>query len=315
MKGENSYVEHVNEFFEQIIPALEVVLGRKLRIGEKREIEEKMKQWKPVGEQFAKQVDAIKKSGNMTKLAEISNDFIRGIVPDADTAESPLDYLLETLFAPKQIGVEYIRKSKYIEYMDVLKLMIESAMEKGLKQVTTYISSVETEIDDIQAWGQSVVVEMERIVKYLTLDRKRYSKRLALNCVAEYGKMAGIYERLVKIIAGFVSIQSDTSVNYNTFSGKSLGENLSRIRSKGWGIICQEFDGLIRNSIAHRTWRLEPNKNSVYFYDKIRRRDELLKYRLLFEKTRSLSCLVLALSKFMGLVYEASLRRQLPPRH
>jgi hypothetical protein len=315
MKDENSYSEYVNEFFKQVIPTLEVLLARKLRIDEQKEIEDKLKQCRPVGEQFAKQLGAIKKSGNKAKLAEISNDFIRGMVPDAGAAESPLDYLLETLFAPKQIGVEYIRKSKYSEYLDVMKLMIESAMAKGLKQVTAYMSSVEVEVDDIQAWGQKVVSEMGRIIKYLAPDRQRYSKGLAFNCVAEYGKIAGVYERLVKILAGFVSIEANNYVDYNTFRVKSLGDNLKIIREKGWSILCQEFDGLIRNSIAHGTWRLEPNKRSVYFYDPISGREQLLQYRLLFEKTRSLSCLVLALSKFMGLVYEASLRKQLPPLH
>ena len=120
--------------------------------------------------------------------------------------------------------------------------------------------------------------------------------------------MSGVYERLVKILAGFVSIRSDTVIHYDQFRRRSLASNLGVLKDKGWGTVCQEFDILIRNSIAHKSYTLRPNERAVHFADPISGREELISYRLLFEKTRDLSCLLLALGTFMGLNYDAILK-------
>jgi hypothetical protein len=319
MKGENdtslndlkppeTFQEVVTKFFDEFLPALELLFARELPTDKKQEIKEKLEQLRTASDQFARKVEAVKKSGNMMKFAELSNDYIRAIIPEAASAISGLEYARSTLFSPAQIEVPYIRNSKYGKYVECIKGMIDAAMEKGVKQVISYVSSVANEVTDLQAWGQSLAVEMGRIVKHLTPDRTRFSRGLALRCIDEYGKMSGIYERLVKIIAGFVSIRPGGVTNYNKFRKQTLAANLGVIEDNGWGTILGEFDILVRNSIAHRSYTLYPNEKSVYFRDSIRGQEKSLSYHRLFEMTRDLSCLVLALSKFVGLFYEAIIR-------
>lgn len=319
MKGENdtssndlkppeTFPQLVIKMLDEFLPALELLFARELPGDKKQEIKEKLEQLRRASEKFARKVEAVKESGDMVKFAEVSNDYIRAIIPEANSAISGLEYVRRTLFSPAQIKVPYIRNSRYVQYVECMKGMIDTAMKKGVKQVFSYMSSVENEVIDLQAWGQSLVVEMGEIVKHLTPDRKRFSRGLVLRCIAEYGKMSGIYERLVKIIAGFVSIRSNGVTNYNRFRKRGLASNLGVIEDKGWGTICHEFDTLVRNSIAHRSYTLRPNERAVYFSDPISGKEGSVSYRRLFEKTRDLSCLVLALSEFMGLVDEAILR-------
>ena len=84
-------------------------------------------------------------------------------------------------------------------------------------------------------------------------------------------------------------------------------KNLEIIKSEGREILTHGFDVLIRNSIAHKSYVFDPCDRVVRFSDPIRGRTEPVPYRLLFEKTRDLSCLVLALAQFKGMVYDAML--------
>jgi hypothetical protein len=180
-------------------------------------------------------------------------------------------------------------------------------MGKGSAQVITYVMEVNAADADVKTWGQAIAGSTGKTVKFLTRDRMRFSTKLAFRCVDDYGKMSGVYERLVAIIAGFVSLESDYPVKYLSFRRKSLSNNLSIIRNKGGSIITNGFDNLIRNSIAHHSYVVDPTIRKVRFTDPISGKEAIVTYQVLFGKTRELSCLVLALSQFMGLVDDALL--------
>lgn len=306
--GDN-YSNYVKMLSSQFIPILELLFAKELPADKKEEIKKKLDRVKSASEKYSQQVEHIKETGDMVRFAEISNDFMRSIMPDTDSAVSALEYARRILFEPKQAKVVYIRSSKYDDYIRCMKEIINTAMDKDLGNVTSYMSSVEEAVTDIQSWGQSLAIDMGRIVKYLAPDRIRFSRGLALRCITEYGKMSGLYETLTKIVAGFVCIGSDKAASYNSFRRRSLAKNLSVIQEKGWSTLTREFNILIRNSIAHKSFILHPTEKVINFNDAISGKEENVSYRSLFEQTRELSCLVLALGKFMGLVDEAILMK------
>lgn len=301
-----SFSHYVNRLLEDMIPSLEIMFGRKLPKDKKEEIEKLLETLKSPSQEFAQKVDILKDSYTDSELAQISEDFIRKIIPEAVSVKSPLEYVRGRLFELKEPMVEYIKKSKYGDYIGYIRRIIDSAMEKGSAQVIAYVTVNSAEAD-VKTWGQAIAGSIGKTIKFLTRDRRRFSTKLAFRCIDEYGKMSGVYERLVAIVAGFVSIESYHIVEYLSFRRKSLSGNLSIIRNKGGSVITNGFDILIRNSIAHHSYVIDPTVRKVRFTDPISGKEAIVSYQVLFGKTRELSCLILALSQFMGLVDDALL--------
>jgi len=302
-----SFSQYVNRLLEDMIPSLEIMFGGKLPKDKREEIKKLLETLKSPSQEFAKKVDTIKDSYTDLELAQISEDFIREIVPEAVSIKEPLEYVRGRLFELKEPMVEYIKQSKYSDYIVYIKRKIDHAMMKGSAQVIAYVTEVNAADADVKTWGQAIGSSIGKTVKFLTRDRRRFSTKLAFRCVDEYGKMSGVYERLVAIIAGFVSLESDHTVKYLSFRRKSLSENLGIIRNKGGSIITNGFDSLVRNSIAHHSYIVDPTMRKVRFTDPISGKEVIVSYKVLFGKTRELSCLILALSQFMGLVDDALL--------
>ncbi len=302
------FSDYVDRLFEDFIPTLEIIFGRRLTKNEKEGIERVLEPLTSPSQEFAQKVEALKSGCDKSNLLGISEDFIRKIIPDSRQVESPLEYARGRLFDPTQPTVEFIKKSKYVQYLDCIRQIIDSAIGKGTRQVITYMSDVYGAENDLQAWGQGIARDMVKTVQYLTPDRKRFTVGLAFRCIDEYKKTSGVYNRLVPIIAGFVSIGSNRIPTYSSYRRRGLAKNLNRIQKKGWSIITDEFDSLIRNSIAHRSYVVTPAEKTVRFSDYRTGQEETVSYKLLFEKTRELACLVLALSQFLGLVDDALLK-------
>lgn len=302
-----SFLHYVNGLLEEMIPSLEIIFGRKLPKDKREEIEKLLETLKSPSQEFAQKVDTLKDSYTDSEIAQISEDFLRKIIPEAGSVKSPLEYVRGRLFEIKEPVVEYIKKSKYGDYIRYIRRIIDSAMGKASVQVITYVTEVNTADADVKTWGQAIGGGIGKTTQFLTRDRRRFSTKLAFRCIDEYGKMSGVYERLVAIIAGFVSIESDHTVRYPSFRRKSLSRNLSIIRNKGGSVITSGFDILVRNSIAHHSYVIDPTVRKVRFTDPIGGKERIVSYRVLFGKTRELSRLILALSQFMGLVDDALL--------
>lgn len=307
-KKKRNFSDDVDRLFEDCIPTLEIIFGRRLSKDEKKEIEKVLEPLKSPSQEFAHKVENLENGYDESSVLGVSEDFIRKIVPDSCQGESPLEQVRGRLFEARQPTVEFIKKSKYVQYLDCIRQIIGSEMGKGTRGAIAYMSGVNDAEDDLKAWGQAIGSSMGKIVKFLTPDRKRFSEMLAIRCIGEYREVSAIYERLVAIIAGFLSIDEKEVPKYSSYKRKSLAENLRIIEDKGWSTITNEFDRLIRNSITHRRYVRIPAKRIVRFSDRRGGPEELVSYKLLFEKTRGLVCLVLALSQFPSLVYDALLR-------
>lgn len=306
-RKQGNFSQYVNGLFEDSIPTMELIFGRRLTKDEKKQIGKILEPLKSPSQEFAQRIENLNNGSDKSNHLRICEEFIRKTVPDCCQTESPLEYVRGRLFEPTQPTVEFIKKSKYVQYLDCIRQIIDSGMGKGTRQVIAYMWAVNSAEADVQTWGQAIGSSMGKIVKYLIPDRKRFSERLAVRCIDEYGKMSGVYERLVTIIAGFVSMGQKGIPNYSSYRRRSLAKNMKRIKAKGWSTITDEFDSLIRNSIAHHSYVMVPAERIVCFSDRRGGQEEVVSYRLLFEKTRELVCLVLALSKFISLVYDALL--------
>lgn len=307
-KKKQSFSNSVDRLFEDAIPTLEVIFGRRLTEDEKKEIEKIIEPLKLPSQEFARKVENLNNGYDGSNLLGTCEDFISKIVPDSCQGESSLEQVRSRLFEIKEPTVGFIKKSKYVKYLDCIRQIIDSGMGKGSSEVIAYMSDVNNAEDDIKAWGQAIGSSMGKIVRYLTRDRKRFSEILMTKCISEYGEMSAVYERLVVIIAGFVSIEQKQVPKYLNYRGNSLAENIKIIENKGWRTITNEFDRQIRNSIAHGSIVRVPAERIVRFSVSRSGKGKPVSYKLLFEKTRELVCLVLALSNFIGLVYDALLR-------
>lgn len=305
---EQSFSNSVDRLLEDAIPTMEVIFGRKLTEDEKKQIEKIVVPLKLPSQEFAREVENLKNGYDGLNLLGVSEDFISKIVPDYCQGESPLEQVRSRLFELKEPTVGFIKKSKYVQYLDCIRQIIDSGMGKGTSEVIAYMSDVSNAEDDIKAWGQAIGSSMGKIVKYLTRDKKRFSETLVTKCISDYGKMSGVYEKLVVIIAGFVSIEQKQVPEYLDYKENTLAKNIKIIENKGWRTITNEFDRQIRNSIAHGSIVRVPAEQVVIFSGSRGGKGKRVSYKLLFEKTRELACLVLALSSFIGLVYDALLR-------
>lgn len=307
-KKKDNFSNYVDRLFEDAIPTLEIIFGRIFTEDEKNEIEKILEPLKSPSQEFARKVENTKNGYDGSNLLVTSEDFISEIVPDSYQGESPLEQVRSRLFELKEPTVGFIKKSKYVQYLDYIRQIIDRGMDKGTSEVIAYIADVRNAEDDLKAWGQAIGSSMGKTVKYLTPDRKRFSEIMVTKCISEYGKVSAVYERLVVIIAGFVSIEQKQVPKYLSYRGNSLAENIRIIENKGWRIITNEFDRQIRNSIAHGSIVRVPAEGVVRFSVSKSGKGKPVSYKLLFEKTRELVCLVLALSHFIGLVYDALLR-------
>ena len=306
-EANESFTKQVKELIEAFIPNLELLFAKELPKDMRDEIGKKLSKLMLPSLEYARCIEELQETGDMEQFARLSNEFIKKIAPEASSSMSSIGHAREVLFNTSKVEVAYIGKSKYVEYVRCIKEIINVAIGQSLKKVSSYLSTVDNVESDNLAWAQAVVLDMGKTVKYLTPDRKRFKRGLARRCVVEYSKMSGVYERLITMVAGFVSIGSDDLADYDTFRRKGLSKNMEIMKNKGWEILTHDFDVLIRNSIAHKSYVLDPRDRVVHFSDPISGRTESVPYRSLFEKTRDLSCLVLALAQFKGMVYDAIL--------
>lgn len=298
----DNYSDGLENLFKEIIPTLELLFGKQMPENKRKEIENILDRLRLPATKYARHVDDLKVTGNMAQLANLSDEFLKELIPDIPSGTSGFEYIQESLFKPGKIEISYIKESKYDDYLRCIEDIVNTGVDQHLAEVNSYLFSVDKIEADNLAWAQPIGTDMARTIKFLSNDRKRFSSKLAYKCVIEYSKMSGIYERLIKIIAGFVSVESNKLINYSEFRKKGLSKCICIVNEKGRDILTQGFEVKIRNSIAHKSYIFNTSTKSVDFTDSNPPVLVSVPYAKFFQKTRELSCLLLALSQFRGLV-------------
>jgi hypothetical protein len=307
-ESKNSYSDNVEKMFNQFIPTLEFLFGKKLSKVQRREIEDKLSELIGPSLNYAKNVDKIKKTGDKAQIAEISEDYIKEIISGIPKGTLGMEYIRDTLFKTEDIGIEYIKRSKYDVFIKTIREIIKNKIvAEGMDAVSLYKDSIDNAGTENLNWAQPIVIDIRNIVKYRTRDRKRFSIKLAMRCVSEYGKLSGLYERLIVMVAGFTCIERDNHFDFAKFRKRGLSQCLRLINAKEWSVLTQDFNILIRNSVAHKSYIFDPVLNVIKFTDPISGKEETISNQEMFEKTRELSCLILALGKFRGFIEDETL--------
>ena len=293
----------------EIVSCLETLFSKELSPEQRSQINMKINPIVRLTQSFAEQVDVLKSNNDMVGFAEAANQYARNVIPSGGSTSSAIELMRGKLFSTAVPVFDYIEESKYNDYINSLKLLIKQKAENNIFDIVSYMMSVTTEIVDIYSWGQFITTDMSKINRYLSFGRKLFRKGLAERCIVEYGKMSGVYEKLIKIATGFSFIGSKPKPQYMTYAKRSLANNLGTLRTRGWGIFSADFDIFLRNSIAHKSWIIQPHEKTVLFSDGRgeERKSKSLSYQQIFEKTRDLSCLVLALAQFPGMIPESIL--------
>lgn len=298
----DNYSDAVEELFKKFIPTLEQLLGKQLPDEKRKEIEDQLGKLRLPAKEYARRVDDLKGIGDMAQLANLSDELLKELIPDIPSDTSGFEYIQESLFKPGKIEISYIKESNYDDYLRCVEDIVNTGVNQHFAEVNSYLVSVDKIEADNLAWAQPIGTDMARTIKFLSNDRNRFSAKLAYKCVIEYGKMSGIYERLINIIAGFVSVESNKPINYSGFRKKGLSKCVRIVNEKGRDILTQGFEVKIRNSIAHKSYIFNTSTKAVDFTDSNPPVLVSIPYAKFFQKTRELSCLLLALSQFRGLV-------------
>jgi hypothetical protein len=280
---------------------VENVLLKKIPPKQKRQINDEMNKLIPIVEKYQRETHELLRNHDKAGLARLSegmltesNEVLGGLNKLDMGSKNALDTIKDRFFEVPEAQVEYIKRSKYYEYRACVKKMVGDAKEKGWKCLSQYLETMDDQDSDILAWAQSLNVNVGEAIRYLTPERKQYTQKMAITCIGLYQKMSGLYELLIKMIAGLVSIDNRKTTDYTQFKGQTLGKNLTIIESKGYGAITKEFDKLIRNAVAHNSYQINFEKRQLVFSD--RSGEKCVSYKEMYYLSRTLSCLILALS-------------------
>lgn len=250
------------------------------------------------------------KPSRFIALYKAADAFLRSFLPDVPADKSALDYLIEDLqgrIALTPAG--YLVETSYVEYRRLLsKLAQEVCSKTPAPKVHEYLDSVYSVHDDMLSVGQSFVIKLPSQHKALAKVRRRFTRRAAENHITIYGELAGYFEKGIAIVAGLIELLHDHSQKYLSIRRRGLATNLKTVEQSIYSILASNFDILMRNSIAHKSYIFNPTQNTVQFPDPVSNRTCELAYREIATKTKELSALVLALNQLTLILAVEQLR-------
>jgi len=263
---------------------------------------------------FFGEVEEIKttedKPRQFIALNKVSSVFIRSIIPDVPEDKSALDYLIENLEPKTTVPpAGYLAETSYIEYRRLLSEIAQEVCSKiTFTKTQEYLDSVYSAHEDILSTGQSVVTKLPIQHKVLNKARMRFTKKATESHIKIYDELAGQFEKGVAIVAGLLELLHGQSPEYLNIRKRGLANNLKKVEQSGYSILASNFDKLIRNAIAHKSYVFNPTKKTVQFSDSLSGHTRELTYREIAAITKELSALVLALNQLPTIISIEQLR-------
>jgi hypothetical protein len=234
-----------------------------------------------VKEKFYSLTDSFFKSSNIVSIPENVHafDFFFQICKELQR-----EFRFET---------GYVKFTNYNLYLlDIEKLVANLKRDKvGLPKawavLMTFLGS-----DDFYFIVQTTLQKLGYYYAFLGIDALQVDKEAIDSYLEIYLELAGIYEKIISLISTL--IQMTEMPNISSYDRKrNLFQILFHVEKTGYKNIVDGFDRNIRNSLAHRAFKVNIIDNKVEFVD--RKKKLTLSYNEVQKRTRELSALLLIL--------------------
>ena len=133
---------------------------------------------------------------------------------------------------------------------------------------------------------------MVRRCVYLGNAKRKLDRKLVEKLIETYRELSGLYEKGIRVVVGMMEVLQGKEVAYSQFVKRPLGVNVNQV-SKTYPWLTNDFDTVIRNSIAHTTYIVSYNSKMVTFKDN--KTATTVAFRDFFRRCRLLSSLVAGL--------------------
>ncbi len=107
-------------------------------------------------------------------------------------------------------------------------------------------------------------------VRYVLQSRKRFSKRIVERHIEIYKEISGFLETIIIILYGMKLIIANKYKPFKEIRNKNpIGNIVKELKKdKSFSILIGSYNHLIRNSIMHSTYNLDPLEKKIEFFDK-----------------------------------------------
>ena len=207
-------------------------------------------------------------------------------------------YNLAIINVPATWG--YIKNSNYRKYRDTLSEIVLQLYRRSVVQSAEKFLGEFENSSDAYVMAQATSMRLSKHLNYLKDSRRKLEKRQLAKLIEIYREMAGMYEKLIRLIVGLMNLLDGEETSYLNVAKRRLPSNVGKVGKK-YPVLTQNFNITIRNAIAHTSYFLHLGDGTIDFIDTNSK--VTLTFRDFLKECRALSPLVLALSYlriFMG---------------
>jgi hypothetical protein len=237
-------------------------------------------------------------------------------IPKNVHAWDHLFQVCEELQREFRFEISYLENTKYNAYVrEIDKIVADLKRKKQLPQVWNILMKFFSS-DDFYFIVQSTLQKLGKYYSYLEKDFPQVDKKVVDRYLEIYMELAGIYEKVISLISAL--IQTAENYNFSCYERKKdLAIILSQVKKAGHKTLITGFDRNIRNSLAHKTFKVNIIDHQVEFID--RKKKVIMSFNQVQNRTRELSALLLILPHvivdvFCSLITEVKEMLESPPR-
>ena len=263
-------------FAEEAPEAMSEALGVDLLSeGEEEEFEEEFPE--QIEDVFLRFRDALAKETEEERtvaLFEAYDEITAEMMMDSEEREeydSGVDFLIEQLEATLEGTREGMKEIGYPGYFDIVDEFAVEIVEEGL------LDDVKEFLDGIEGDSQQMV--LQRMMNPVVMEYYEYiEEHKEITDSDEARKYAEMYYELAelvgKILPRFIAVlqvASGREESYDDLKQMGLNDLIQKLESKKYGRfndLAEGIDRKLRNSIAHRDFKIKPAADEIEFYDR-----------------------------------------------
>lgn len=229
------------------------------------------------------------------KFYSITDSFFKSsivLIPENVHAMDYFFQICKDVLRDFRFEVGYLKFTNYTSYLlEIEKLVAYLKRKKDLLKawgtLRAFLSS-----DDFYFIVQTTLQKLSNYYSYLGEDFSQVNKEIIDRYLEIYLELAGIYEKIISLISTL--IQTAELSNVSGYEGKKdLFTTISHVEKAGYKTLVTGFDRHVRNSLAHRTFKVNIIAQKVEFID--RKKKLTISFNEVQNRTRELSALLLIL--------------------
>lgn len=263
-------------FAEEAPEAMSEALGVDLLAeGEVEEFEEVFPE--QIEDVFLRFRDALAKESEEERavaLFEAYDEITAEMMMDSEEREeydSGVDFLIEQLEATLEGTREGMEEIGYPEYFDIVDEFAVEVVEEGP------VGEVKEFLDGVEGHSQQMV--LQRMMNPVVMEHYEFiEEHKEITDSDEARQYAEMYYELAelvgKILPRFIAVlqvASGREESYGDLKQMGLNDLIQKLESKKYGRfndLAEGIDRKLRNSIAHRDFKVKPASNEIEFYDR-----------------------------------------------